>query len=94
MSATWATRDLSFGAEVFAAADQNRVSKTNGELVGDGYATVGLFARYAATEGLAIETGVENLLDERYAPHLAGRSRVGASDVPLGERLPGPGRGV
>ena len=94
LSATWATGDLSLGAEVFATADQNRVSQTNGELVGDGYATVGLFARYAVTEGLAIETGIENLLDERYAPHLAGRSRVGASDVPLGERLPGSGRGV
>ena len=94
LSATWATGDLSLGAEVFAAADQNRLSQTNGELVGDGYATVGLFARYAVIEGLAIETGVENLLDERYAPHLAGRSRVVASDVPLGERLPGPGRGV
>jgi iron complex outermembrane recepter protein len=82
------------GAEVFAAADQNRVSQTNGELAGDGYATIGLFARYALTDALAIEAGVENLLDEAYAPHLAGRSRVGASDVPVGERLPGPGRGV
>ena len=94
LSATWATGDLSLGAEVFAAADQNRVSLTNSELPGDGYATLGLFARYAFTEGLAIEAGAENLTDERYAPHLAGRSRVGASDVPLGERLPGPGRGV
>lgn len=94
LSATWATGDLSLGAELFAAADQNRVSLTNSELPGDGYATVGLFARYAFAEGLAIEAGAENLLDEHYAPHLAGRSRVGASDVPLGERLPGPGRGV
>lgn len=94
LSATWAPGALSLGAEVFAAADQNRVSRTNGELPGDGYATVGLFARYAFNEGLAIEAGAENLLDERYAPHLAGRSRVGASDVPVGERLPGAGRGV
>ena len=94
LSAKWVTGDLSVGAEVFAAADQNRVSLTNSELRGDGYATIGLFARYAFAEGLAIEAGVENLLDERYAPHLAGRSRVGASDVPVGERLPGPGRGV
>lgn len=94
LSATWATGDLSLGAELFAAVDQNRVSLTNSELPGDGYATLGLFARYAFTEGLAIEAGVENLTDEGYAPHLAGRSRVGASDVPLFERLPGPGRGV
>lgn len=94
LSATWSDERLALGAEVFAAADQNRVSQTNGELAGDGYATIGLFARYALTGTLAIEAGVENLLDAAYAPHLAGRSRVGASDVPVGERLPGPGRGV
>lgn len=94
LSATWATDRLALGAELFAAADQNRVSQTNGEEPGDGYATVGLFARYAVSEVIAIEAGVENLFDAAYAPHLAGRSRVGASDVPLGERLPGPGRGV
>lgn len=94
LSATWSSDRLALGAEVFAAADQNRVSQTNDELAGDGYATLGLFARYALTKALAIEAGVENLLDESYAPHLAGRSRVGASDVPLGERLPGAGRGV
>ena len=55
---------------------------------------VGLFGRYAFSDGLAIEAGAENLFDKRYAPHLAGRSRVGASDVPVSERLPGPGRGI
>ncbi len=94
LSATWATGRLALGAELFAAADQNRVSQTNSELPGEGYATLGVFARYALLESIAIEAGVENLLDEEYAPHLAGRSRVGASDVQLGERLPGPGRGV
>jgi iron complex outermembrane receptor protein len=94
LSATWANDRLALGAELFAAADQNSVSQTNSEEPGDGYATIGLFARFAMSDRLAIEGGVENLLDEEYAPHLAGRSRVGASDVPLGTRLPGPGRGV
>jgi iron complex outermembrane receptor protein len=94
LSATWTSGRLALGAELFAAADQNRVSLTNGELPGEGYATIGLFARFGFAEGLALEGGVENLLDEAYAPHLSGRSRVGASDVPLLERLPGPGRGV
>lgn len=94
LSATWANDRLALGAELFAAADQNTISRTNDELPGDGFATIGLFARYALAQGLAIEAGVENLLNEFYAPHLAGRSRVGASDVPLLERLPGPGRGV
>ena len=93
LSATWANDRLALGAELFAAADQNRVSHTNSEARGDRYTTVGLFARLTLNDALAIEGGVENLLDERYAAHLAGRSRVGASDVPIGERLPGPGRG-
>ena len=94
VSATWSADRLALGAELFAAADQDRVSRTNDELAGNGFAVVGLFARYAFSDGLALEAGVENLFDEQYAPHLAGRSRVGASDVPVGERLPGPGRGV
>ena len=94
VSATWATDRLALGTELFAAANQPKVSRTNDEERGEGFAVVGLFARYAFTEALALEAGVENLFDELYAPHLAGRSRVGASDVPLLERLPGPGRGV
>ena len=94
LSATWANDRLAFGAELFAAADQDRISATNDELPGEGFATIGLFGRFSLDERLALEAGVENLLDETYAPHLAGRSRVGASDVPLLERLPGPGRGV
>jgi iron complex outermembrane receptor protein len=94
LSATWVTGELSLGTEVIAAANQNRVSQTNGELPGEGYATLGLFARYGLGYGIALEAGVENLLDEQYSPHLSGRSRVGASDVPVGERLPGPGRGL
>lgn len=94
LSATWAVDRLALGAELFAAADQNRVSQTNDELPGDGYAIIGLFARLSLDDRLALEAGVENLLDKQYAPHLAGRNRVGASDVAVGERLPGPGRGV
>lgn len=93
ISATWATDRLTLGAELFAAAGQPKVSRTNDEEPGAGFTVLGLFARFGLGEGLALEAGVENLLDKRYAPHLAGRSRVGASDVPLLERLPGPGRG-
>lgn len=93
LAAVWANDRLALGAELFAAAAQERVSVSNGEQPTGSFATLGLFTRYALAEGLALEAGVENLLDERYAPHLAGRSRVGASDVPVGERLPGAGRG-
>lgn len=94
LSATWTSGRLALGTELFAAADQPKVSRTNDEQRGEGFAIVGLFARYGLNDSLALEAGIENLLDELYAPHLAGRSRVGASDVALLERLPGPGRGV
>lgn len=93
LSAAWLGDRFSFGAELFAAADQDKVSLSNDEEPSDGYAVVGLFGRYAISDGLAIEAGVENLFDTEYQPYLAGRSRVGASDVPVGERLPGVGRG-
>lgn len=94
VSAVYQADSFSFGAELFAAADQNDVSAFNGEERANSYAIVGLFARYGLTEGLAIEAGIENLLDTFYQPHLAGRNRFGASDVTLFDRLPGPGRGV
>lgn len=94
VSATWANDWLALGAEIFAAADQNAVSRTNDELPGQGFVTIGLFARASLGQGLALEAGIENLADARYAPHLAGRSRVEASDVPLFEPLPGASRGV
>lgn len=93
LSAVWQGDRLSFGAELFAAAAQNRVSLSNDEEPSDAYAVVGLFGRYRVTEAFVIEAGVENLFDEEYQPHLSGRSRVGSSDVPLGERLPGAGQG-
>ena len=93
VSATWQGDRLAFGAEVIAAAGQERVSVSNDEEPSESYAVVGLFARYAVSDGIAIEAGVENLFDTFYQPHLAGRNRAGASDVPLGERLPGAGQG-
>ncbi|MEQ8772117.1 MAG: TonB-dependent receptor, partial [Erythrobacter sp.] len=94
LSAAYRGDDFSFGAELFAAASQNKVSAFNGEAPSESFAVVGLFARYGFADGLALEAGVENLFDEFYQPHLAGRNRFGASDVPMFERLPGPGRGV
>ena len=93
LSAAWIGDRLSFGAELLTAAKQDKVSASNDEQPSDGYAVVGLFSRFAVSEAISIEAGVENLFDTEYQPHLAGRSRVGASDVVLGERLPGAGQG-
>ena len=93
LSAAWIGDRLSFGAELLTAAKQDKVSASNDEQPSDGYAVVGLFGRFAVSEAISIEAGVENLFDTEYQPHLAGRSRVGASDVVPGERLPGAGQG-
>lgn len=93
LSATWTNERLTLGGETFVAARQHHVSTSNGEAPTDGYATIGLFARYAFAESIAIESGVENLFNAQYQPHLSGRNRFGASDVPLDARLPGAGRG-
>ena len=50
-----------------AAAAQKQVAASNGEDPSEAFATLGLFARYAFAAGLAVEAGVENLLDEAYA---------------------------
>jgi len=41
-----------------------------------------------------LEAGVENLFDKEYRDHLSGRNRTIQSDIALGEKLPGAGRGA
>ena len=94
LAAIWQQDRWSLGAEVTAADDQDHVSLSNDETSSDGYLVVGLFGSLAVADGITLDAGVENLFDAYYQPHLSGVNRVGASDVPLGERLPGPGRGV
>ena len=46
LSAVWTEGAFSFGTNLFAAADQNRVSVSNDEEPSDGYVVVGLFGQY------------------------------------------------
>ncbi len=94
LAAIWQQDSWSLGAELTAADEQEDVSLSNDETASDGYVVVGLFGSLALSDGITLDAGVENLYDASYQPHLSGVNRVGASDVPLGERLPGPGRGV
>jgi len=94
LSAAYRGDRFSFGTELFAAAAQNEIAAFNEEQSSDSFAVVGLFASYAVTQNIAFEAGIENLFDEQYEQHLSGRSRYGASDVAMGERLPGAGQGV
>ncbi len=78
--------------ESIVFAPQRNVSKTNGERRSPGYAVFNLRSAVRLGKAFELRAGVENLLDRRYRPHLAGINRVAASDVAVGDRLPGPGR--
>lgn len=71
---------------------QNRSSQTQNEPSTPGYGIFNFRVAKKFTNGLRIETGVENLLDKRYADHLGGINRVAGSDVGIGERIPNAGR--
>lgn len=94
LAATWDETDWSVGAEVAGTLRQTHISAGNDETPSGGYAVVNLRGEWRVRPGLQLEAGVENLFDRDYRAHLAGRNRVAQSDVGLGERLPGAGRGV
>ncbi|MDI1327248.1 MAG: TonB-dependent receptor [Brevundimonas sp.] len=94
LAATWDETDWSVGAEVAGTLRQTHVSAGNDETPSGGHALVNLRGEWRPRSGLQLEAGVENLFDRDYRAHLAGRNRVADSDVALGERLPGAGRGA
>ncbi len=78
---------------VFAAAQDN-VSTTNEETTSPGYGYMNLYGTYTFSENLKVTGGVNNIFDKLYADHTNGINRAMGSDVPVGERVPGPGRSV
>ena len=52
------------------------------------------YGAWDVRQGVTLSAGFENLLDEAYQDHLAGYNRNAFGDVPVGERIPGAGRGV
>ncbi|MCR9106768.1 MAG: TonB-dependent receptor [Gammaproteobacteria bacterium] len=77
--------------EGVAYAKQDNVSATNLEQQSDGYGIVNALVSWQATEQLQVSAGVDNLLDEKYQPHLGGYNRAQNPDVALRDRLPAPG---
>ncbi|MGB7214969.1 MAG: TonB-dependent receptor, partial [Gammaproteobacteria bacterium] len=73
-------------------AAQTRTSAYNDEGPTPGYGVLNAAATWRFREGLALHARVSNLLDKRYRDHLGGINRATNSDVPIGERLFGPGR--
>lgn len=80
--------------EVRAVAEQSDVSLTNSEQQTPGYVTLSLYGDWQVADGVSLSAGVENLLDHTYRDHLAGYNQNGYGDVPIGERVPGAGRGA
>lgn len=91
---TWEGKAWSATLEGRAVARQDKVSATNSEQATDGYVVLSAHGQWEVRPGVRLAAGVENLLDEVYQDHLAGYNRNGFGDVPLGQRIPGPGRGV
>lgn len=77
-----------------AVADQSKVSDTNSERPTDGYVVFSAYGDLLIRDGVKLSAGIENLFDEVYEDHLSGYNRNGYGDVPIGERLPGAGRGI
>ncbi len=91
---TWEADAWSASLETRAVAEQDEVSRTNSEASTDGYVVLSAYGDWEIREGIQLAAGVENLLDHVYEDHLSGYNRNGFGDVPLGQRLPGAGRGV
>lgn len=79
-------------------AKQDKVSRTNAEQETDGYALLNLYGQYNINGAIQLRAGIRNVLDSFYQNHLSGYNRVAAdasgkaSDLDVGERLPGAGR--
>ena len=93
LAATWEEARWSVTAETVGTARQRKVSRTNGEAASSGYVLVNLLGEWTVRPGLSLSAGVENLFNRHYLEHLAGYNRVSGSDVAVGSRLPGAGRG-
>lgn len=91
---TWEETDWSVTLEMRAVAEQSDVSVTNSEAKTPGYVVLNLFGTWDIGTGVRVAAGVENLLDQVYRDHLSGYNRNADSDVALGTRVPGAGRGA
>lgn len=92
LALTWEGADWSISTELFGAAAQHHVSVTNGETASPGWVSANLWFSASLTAELNLSGGIENLLNGRYADHLAGRNRIPLPGVAVGERMPAPGR--
>ena len=88
----WTEDIWSVTLERVGYASRHSVSRTNSEQPSSGYMIANLFGQVAIRPGVMLSAGIENLFDRFYAEPLASYNRVMNSDVPVGARLPAPGR--
>jgi iron complex outermembrane receptor protein len=91
---TYEAQDWSATLETRLTAEQSDVSATNSEAKTAGYGILNLYGDWTVREGVRLAAGVENILDQKYEDHLGGYNQIAGSDVALGDRLPGAGRGA
>ncbi|KCZ48842.1 TonB-dependent receptor plug domain-containing protein [Hyphomonas pacifica] len=91
---TWEGSVWSATFETRAVAEQDDVSATNMEQATPGYVTFSLYGDWQVKDGVRLSAGVANLLDQVTRDHLSGYNRNADSDVTVGARLPGAGRGA
>ncbi len=94
LAATYQQATWSGTFEMRGVSEQDEVSVTNSEEETSGYAVFNLFGEWMINEGTHLHFGVENVFDETYRDHLSGYNRNGLSDVAVGTRVPGAGRGA
>ena len=75
-------------------ARQKHVASYNDEAQSSAFSIVNIGADWSLTENIKMRSGVKNIFDRFYAPHLSGRNRTGDSDIALGAAIPGLGRAV
>lgn len=91
---TWEAAVWSATLEARGVAEQDDVSVTNSEARTGAYALLSAYGEWQVHDGVRLSAGVENIFDTVYENHLAGYNRNGFGDAPVGERVPGAGRGV
>ncbi len=83
---------LALGLE--ADARQNKVAAYNDEQPTPGYALLNFDVTYSPAQQLTLGFGIDNIFNRYYTPALNGINRAGDGDVPVGAKIPGPGRAV
>lgn len=94
LSLTRSSSKWSVSLDGHFVATQDNVSVLNNETRTPGHVRFDLHGQLRVAEGVSLTAGVENLFDTLYEEHLAGINRVTGSAIPMGEKIPGAGRGV